>query len=375
MARGRNALYWKIHQSLGQYRITDAGKGESIISMKGGTPTFIDPADEETRDIRIKGFSGSGHLSSVLKTVIDLGFREAKSPKFPVNLFVEANALTLCTERRDENGKLVKEYNYAAMQVAGGTLDPVDVTVTYTADARKFQFEQDGEVLIGGRAYPDDRVYACVFESARERVALVDLRVRGESGSTSFALPAGWDVAKVFIYVFANAARKRWSSSSVRVYPAPTADELLDARLAELQEEERRMQETARQDAIADRKQRMIDAMLSAREAGAKAREEALAAGKTRTEAHLEGERVYDSLMETAREAEDTADEAAIEAEMRRETEQREREEAARQKARERRKAIAARLAAEREEERELRRLEKEEKKRKLEEARKKKGE
>ncbi len=46
MARGRNALYWKIHQSLGQYRITDAGKGESIISMKGGTPTFIDPADE-----------------------------------------------------------------------------------------------------------------------------------------------------------------------------------------------------------------------------------------------------------------------------------------------------------------------------------------
>ena len=26
MARGRNALYWKIHQSLGQYRITDAGR-------------------------------------------------------------------------------------------------------------------------------------------------------------------------------------------------------------------------------------------------------------------------------------------------------------------------------------------------------------
>ena len=51
MARGRNALYWKIHQSLGQYRITDAGKGESIISMKGCTPTFIDPAEEE-RELR-----------------------------------------------------------------------------------------------------------------------------------------------------------------------------------------------------------------------------------------------------------------------------------------------------------------------------------
>ena len=359
---------------MGQYRITDAGKGESIISMKGGTPTFIDPADEENRDLRIKGFSGSGHLTSVLKEVIDLGFREAKSPKYPVNLFVEANALTLCTARRDEHRKIVKEYDYLAMKVAGGTLDPANATVTYTADTRKFLFEQDGEVIIGGRANADDVVYACVFESALERVALVELRERGEASSTTFTLPSGWDAAKTFVYVFANAAHKRLSSPSARVYPAPTAEELLDARLAELQEEERKMKETARLDAIAERKQRMIDAMLSARAAGAKAGEEALVAGKSRAEARLESERVYDELMEAAREAENAVDAAEIEAEERRKAEKRARDEEARQKAKEHRKLVAARAAKEAERERELRRIKREEEDRKIEEARKRKG-
>ena len=369
MAKVKNSLFWKMSQSLGQYKITDKGKGESIISMKGGTPTFVDPVDEENRDIRIKGFSGSGHLTSVLKEVIDLGFREAKSPKHPVNLFVEANALTLCTAHRDEHRKIVKEYNYLAMVVAGGTLDTVTVTVTYTSETRKFLFEQDGEVIIGGRAYTDDAVYACVFESVQEKVALVELRERGEAGSTSFAVPAGWDVEKTFVYVFANAAHKRLSSPSVRVYPAPTADELLDARLAELQEEERRMKEAARQDAIAERKQRMIDAMLSARAAGAKASDEALAAGKSRAVAREEGERVYDELMNAALEAESVVDEVQVEAEERRKAEKRAREEEAKQKAKEHRKLIAARVAKEREEDRELRRIEKEEKRKKIEEA------
>ena len=363
-----------MRKSLGQYRISDAGKGESIISMKGGTPTFVDPADEENRDIRIKGFSGSGHLTSVLKNVIDLGFREAKHPKYPINLFVEANALTLCTARRDEKHKIVKEYDYLAMKVAGGTLDPVDVTVTYTSETRKFLFEQDGEVIIGGRASADDVVYACVFESTEERVALVELRERGESGSTSFALPTGWNVEKTFVYVFANAARQRLSSPSARVYPAPTADELLDARLAELEEEEREMKEAARRDAIAERKQRMIDAMLSARAAGSKALDEALAAGKSRAVAREESERVYDELMEAAREAENVVDEAEIEAEERRKAEKQAREEEAKQKAKEHRKLIAARIAKEREEDRELRRIEKEEKRKKIEEAKKAKN-
>ena len=367
-------MFWKMRKSLGQYRITDAGKGESIISMKGGTPTFVDPADEENRDIRIKGFSGSGHLTSVLKEVIDLGFREAKPPKYPVNLFVEANALTLCTARRDERRKIVKEYNYLAMRVAGGTLDTAGVTLTYTSETRKFLFEQDGEVIIGGRAYTDDVVYACVFESVQEKVALVELRERGEAGSTSFAVPAGWDVEKTFVYVFANAAHKRLSSPSVRVYPAPTADELLDARLAELQEEERRMKEAARQDAIAERKQRMIDVMLSARAVGAKALEEALAAGKSRSAAREESERVYDELMEAALAAETAEDDARVEAEERRKAEKRERDEEARQKAKEHRKLVAARAAKEAERERELRRVKREEEDRKIEEARKAKN-
>ena len=205
-----------MRNSLGQYRITDQGQGNAIVSMKGGTPTFVDPVDEENRDIRIKGFSGSGHLSSVLKNVIDLGYREVKRPSLPVNLFVEDNALTLCTARRDEKGKIVKEYDYLVMKVANGTLDPETVTAAYDAESRTFTLTQEGEVIIGGRASADDQLYACIFESANERVMLQELRTRGESGSTVISLPKGWDAGTIFIYVFVNSARGRLSSPSTR---------------------------------------------------------------------------------------------------------------------------------------------------------------
>lgn len=360
-----------MRNSLGQYKITDQGQGKVIVSMKGGTPTFVDPVDEENRDIRIKGFSGSGHLSSVLKNVIDLGYREVKRPSLPVNLFVEDNALTLCTARRDEKGKIVKEYDYLVMKVANGTLDPETVTATYDTESRTFMLTQEGEVIIGGRASADDQLYACIFESTKEHVMLQELRTRGESGSTVISLPKGWDAEAIFIYVFVNSTRERLSSPSTRAYPAPTEAELLEARLVELQKEELERKRVAALDTVIDRKQRVVEAMLSARETSFKAREDAIAAGKTPREARQEETRVYDELMEAFHATETEEDDAQIEAEERTAIEKREREEKARQKAKERRRAIATRVAAEREEERELRHLEKEEKKKRLEELKK----
>ena len=43
----------------------------------------------------------------------------------------------------------------------------------------------------------DDKVYAVLFESVLNRAKIVALRERGESGSTSEALPEDWDSAQV----------------------------------------------------------------------------------------------------------------------------------------------------------------------------------
>lgn len=97
-------------------------------------------------------------------------------------------------------------------------------------------------------------------------------------------------------------------------------------------------------DTVIDRKQRVVEAMLSARETSFKAREDAIAAGKTPREARQEETRIYDELMEAFHATETEEDDAQIEAEERTAIEKREREEKARQKAKERRRAIAAAL-------------------------------
>ena len=304
MAIVKSPLFTEMRKSIGESKFSTI-YGRIIASAKGNPPTFKDPRVKETRDLRVSGFGGSGELSGVLKEVLRLGYREVPRAKYPVNLFVEDNATMLCTSTRGKDGKIVKEYDYPSMKVAGGTLDTVTVAVTYTEDTRKFLFAQDGEVIIGGRAYSDEKVYACVFEGKQKKVALVTLRERGEAGSTSFTLPAGWDVADTYIYAFAVSAGEERSSPSTRVYPAPTVEEEALARMAEIERLEEERQKATRAQLAAECHTRMIEAVFRAQEAAEKAREEALASGKSLALAEIEATTARDIVLEEARDAED----------------------------------------------------------------------
>lgn len=347
MAIVESPLFTSITQSCGKNKFTKR-HDKIIMSAKGSTPTFKDKKVKEKRDLRISGFGGSGHVGKILSEVLALGYRELPAWKTPVNLFMEDNATTLCTSSRDEKKQIVKTYNFLAMKVAGGSLDTVEVTAEYTEETKKFMFSQDGTVIIGGRAFADDQLYACLFEGVQLKVALVELRKRGDSGSTSFALPTGWKVESVTAHVFAVSADEQLSSPSTRAYPAPTEEERAIAIRAQLELSAREEERITRDMMIAEREARLTEAVFRAQEAMAKTKADALAAGKGIAIARIEAQAAHDIVMEEAREAERLLEEQVLIAENRAAAEKEAREKATSDRAKARATQLKEKLAADR---------------------------
>ena len=110
--------------------------------------------------------------------------------------------------------KHVATVSFEVLKVASGILYMPKVSVTYDADTKKYLFEQEMQEEEDGYALADDKVYAVLFESVLNRAKIVALRERGESGSTSEALPEDWDNAQVKAYSFATLKNGREASDS-----------------------------------------------------------------------------------------------------------------------------------------------------------------
>ena len=89
------------------------------------------------------------------------------------------------------------------------------MTVTFAADT--YNFSQPAQDKFYGQAKPSDKVYAVLLEKALGESALVELKTRGEGGSTSFELPEGWDSAQVMAYAFAASADGKRTSATVNL--------------------------------------------------------------------------------------------------------------------------------------------------------------
>lgn len=125
------------------------------------------------------------------------------------NAFVSLNQATV-----EVDEKHVATVSFEALKVASGILYMPKVSVTYDADTKKYLFEQEMQEEEDGYALADDKVYAVLFESVLNRAKIVALRERGESGSTSEALPEDWDSAQVKAYCFATLRNGREVSDS-----------------------------------------------------------------------------------------------------------------------------------------------------------------
>ena len=109
--------------------------------------------------------------------------------------------------------KNVVTVDYERLLCANGSLITPEVTVSYTVETQKFLFEQT-EIEAEVDCNADDMVYAMMLESVLGFCRVVQLRERGESGSTSMVLPKKWSKDNVMIYTFAVSADKKKASPS-----------------------------------------------------------------------------------------------------------------------------------------------------------------
>lgn len=165
MSKGKSAIFWELRKSIGQHKFSTRPDGEIIGSMKGKKdPTYKDPAKREKRDLRIAGYGGSGKVTRVLKVILREGFLERKRNQSPANAFVQKNVKTLCTATRDKDTKeIVLEYDFDNMSVSSGSLDAPNVDVAVNLEEGIVTFTQTAEVIPGGLARDDDKLFACLF--------------------------------------------------------------------------------------------------------------------------------------------------------------------------------------------------------------------
>ena len=296
MAKGKSTLFWELRQSIGQHRFTTSWDGEIISAMKGKkNPVYSSKEKQEARDLRIAGYGGCGKLTRPLLETLRVSFRERKKRESPMNAFMQANVKTLCTASRDAlTKKIVLEYDFGGMQVSDGSLDTANVTATVDMDTNKVAFVQVDEVIPGGLARENDRVYACMFTAGAEdhksmRSLRVDLRDRGEAGSTSALIPAGWNKAALFIYAYAVSADGKYSSPSTRLYPPPTAEELTLAEAVEAYEAAQLRLAVREVTATPEEREAITRAKAGVKKATAAAEKEAVKAKKSAFEIKLAG--------------------------------------------------------------------------------------
>ncbi len=218
MAEVKSDFLSEIRRCIGDKKYHMSPSGKIISSKKGAKPTFKNDEDREARDVRIKGFGGCGHMVPVVLDAIRVGLVERARGQSAGNRFVQLNARTLCKAVAGEDGKLVREYDFKAMVIAHGVVLQPDVTVT--VEGGKVLFSQEKQESVRSSTNPKDTVYGMVLDATHEWAELVTLRIRGESGSTSFAIPSDWDAANIYIYIFAVFHDNRRASNSKCVYPS-----------------------------------------------------------------------------------------------------------------------------------------------------------
>lgn len=147
-------------------------------------------------------------LSRQLLPVIRKGFAGIGKGS-AANAFVKVNMSRVSVDEAN-----VATVDLDRLLCASGMLYPPKVEVTYTEESKMYSFMQEMQDEENGYAFSDDQVYAVLYESVLGRARLVTLRVRGENGNTSYALPEEWSHENVKLYCFATLKNGKSASDS-----------------------------------------------------------------------------------------------------------------------------------------------------------------
>lgn len=182
---------------------------ENIARRKGEERKASDsPAAVEQR----KKFGTIVKISSVMLAPIKLGFPQHDRRLSETNVFHKLNK-DICTVEGD-----IVTVDYEHLLCANGPLVVPEVKANYNTGTNKFIFENNAmeqEV----NCNTDDLVYAVLLDNEQWFCRVMQLRNRGESGSTSMNLPSTWNIEHVIVYVFAVSADKQKVSRSQYLIP------------------------------------------------------------------------------------------------------------------------------------------------------------
>ena len=202
----------KIYADIAGFIIGSIGKisyymrySENIARRKnvGGKRSDSPDAVEQ----RVK-FGMLNKLSSVMLTVIALGFVQRKRGLSAGNAFLQLNKDIFTVE-----GDIIT-VDYEHLLCANGPLVGPEVEVTYSEGSSTFIFEQtkmEEEVNCSA----DDKIYAVLLEFDQGFCRLIELRQRGENGVTSIPLPQRWKKEHMIVYAFAMSADQKKASKSM----------------------------------------------------------------------------------------------------------------------------------------------------------------
>ena len=204
MAEFNSYLLGKARKSVGNITLCYT-RGKNIAKAK-----VFSRKDNPTPEIlaqraRMKALV---QLSRQLLPVIRKGFAGIGKGS-AVNAFVKVNMSRVSVDEKN-----VATVDLDRLLCASGMLYPPKVEVTYSEENKMYSFMQEMQDEENGYAFSDDQVYAVLYESVLGRARLVTLRVRGENGNTSYALPEEWSHENVKLYCFATLKNGKSASDS-----------------------------------------------------------------------------------------------------------------------------------------------------------------
>lgn len=207
MAEFNSVLLGRAFKSVGNLTLVYT-RSKNIVRAKVFKRKQTETPEILTQQAKVRVLGGFGRrvLPVIRKGFVGVG-RGTTS-----NAFVAANMENVTVDER-----YAGTIDFGRLRVASGLLITPRVAVEYDAGASLYTFTQSGQAEEEGFASADDKVYGVLLESRLQRVRLVALKERGESGETKFGLPDEWDAESVHVYSFATTRNGRMASDSVHL--------------------------------------------------------------------------------------------------------------------------------------------------------------
>lgn len=158
----------------------------------------------------------AGELCKSFKVIHKLGFPQPPKHLSGANVFVQKNRKAITAVKDETTGKYESTVDYTKLICADGELFPAQVSASADAEKHSITFTVSAYIN-GGRSYPDDMVYAVIYDKPMRICMLAELGDRSTPLEKEVVLPVFMDLNEAEVYTFAVNRKYKIASSSIYV--------------------------------------------------------------------------------------------------------------------------------------------------------------